>query len=506
MDYFVGAIRIGLTATPKDFLKNIDINKLSLDDPRAVELRIQRSTYRYFGCEDGKATYQYNIQDGVKDGYLVPAKLHKMTSDITQQALSDQGLAGEGDFENENYKITDIEKKVSIPKRNELMMKEFLEYALKTPTSEIGKTIIFAVNQRHALALEKILNNLRPEFNGRFAQTITSQVKGAHELAKDFRSDTVKLPRIAVSVDMLTTGFDAPEVLNIVLCRPVFEPTLYQQIKGRGTRLCKEIDKKEFVIFDFCGVCEYFEEKYDWEAPLKVTEESAKPIERPSLGETGIIEQPIGEGTGIIVDYGDKPIINRLDFVSGRDELIYGPNGDRVDREMYQNDWTKTVIKFAESRPDIKQIAEDENRQDELLEIINTELLNKPELYFNEDTLIESHQVVATIRDFFLSAIGKKELPNRDQQLKEWKDGIIEKYGESVTGGSQQKVMMTKLLIDELIQNKELRNEIKKSPNILFLNTSPFNTFTPDEWVNIFGRDALISMILEVKNSRILNL
>jgi len=173
---------------------------------------------------------------------------------------------------------------------------------------------------------------------------------------------------------------------------------------------------------------------------------------------------------------------------------------------MYQSDWTKTVIKFAESRPDIKQIAEDENRQDELLEIINTELLNKPELYFNEDTLIESHQVVATIRDFFLSAIGKKELPNRDQQLKEWKDGIVEKYGEATTGGSQQKVMMTKLLIDELIQNKELRNEIKKSPNILFLNTSPFNTFTPDEWVNIFGRDNLINMILEVKDSRILNL
>lgn len=506
MDYFVGATRIGLTATPKDFLKNIDINKLSIDDPRSIELRIQRSTYRYFGCEDGKATYQYTLQDGVKDGYLVPAKLHKMTSDITQQALSDQGLAGEGDYENENYKITDIEKKVSIPKRNELMMKEFLEYSLKTPTKEIGKTIIFAVNQRHALALEKILNNLRPEFNGRFAQTITSQVKGAHELAKDFRSDTAQLPRIAVSVDMLTTGFDAPEVLNIVLCRPVFEPTLYQQIKGRGTRLCKEIDKKEFIIFDFCGVCEYFEEKYDWEAPLKVTEESAKTIERPSPGGTGIIEQPIGEDTGVIIDYGDKPIINRIDFVNGRDEIIYGPNGDKVDREMYQSDWQKAVIQFAESRPEIKQIAEDENRQDELLEIINTELLNKPELYFNEDTLIQSHQVVATLRDFFLSAIGKKDLPNREQQLKEWKDGIIEKYGEATSGGSQQKVMMTKLIVEELSQNEELKKEIRKSPNILFLNSAPFNTFTPEEWVNVFGKDTLLNMILEIKNSRIFSL
>jgi hypothetical protein len=281
---------------------------------------------------------------------------------------------------------------------------------------------------------------------------------------------------------------------------------LVQQIKGRGTRLCKEIDKKEFVIFDFCGVCEYFEEKYDWEAPLKITEESAKTIERPSPGETGVIEQPIGEDIGAIIDYGDKPIINRLDFVNGRDEIIYGPNGDKVDREMYQSDWQKAVIQFAESRPEIKQIAEDENRQDELLEIINTELLNKPELYFNEDTLIQSHQVVATLRDFFLSAIGKKDLPNREQQLKEWKDGIIEKYGEATSGGSQQKVMMTKLIVEELSQNEELKKEIRKSPNILFLNSAPFNTFTPEEWVNVFGKDTLLSMILEIKNSRIFSL
>lgn len=507
MDYFIGATRIGLTATPKDFLKNIDINKLGIDDPRAIELRIQRSTYRYFGCEDGKATFQYTIQDGVREGYLVPGKLHKMTSHITQQALSDEGLAGEGDYENENYKITDIEKKVSIPKRNELMMKELLEYVLKTPNKDIGKTIIFAVNQRHALALEKILNNLKPEFNGRFAQTITSQVRGAHELAKDFRSLDIQLPRVAVSVDMLTTGFDAPEVQNIVLCRPVFEPTLYQQIKGRGTRLCPEIDKKEFVIFDFCGVCEYFEEKYDWEAPLKITEPPANAFSKETVQENNsdyTLNQNI-DGISQGNTY-EKPIISRPDFVNGRDEIIYGPNGDKVDREMYQNEWTKAVIRFAESRPEIKEMVENDNRQDELIEIINSELLNKSELYFNEDNLIKSHQVIATIRDFFLSALGKKTLPDREAQIIEWKNGIIEKYGEMSGAGSQQKLMMTKLIADEFIQNNDLRNEIKKSPNISFLTSSPFNSFTPEEWVNTFGKDTLLDLVCEINNSRILNL
>jgi len=508
MDYFIGATRIGLTATPKDFLKNIDINKLGIEDPRSVELRIQRSTYRYFDCEDGKATFQYTIQDGVRDGYLVPGKLHKMTSHITQQALSDQGLAGEGDYENESYKITDIEKKVSIPKRNELMMRELLEYALRTPNKDIGKTIIFAVNQRHALALEKILNNLKPEFNGRFAQTITSQITGAHELAKDFRSDTVQLPRIAVSVDMLTTGFDAPEVLNVVLCRPVFEPTLYQQIKGRGTRLCKEIEKNEFVLFDFCGVCEYFEEKYDWEAPLKVNSTLVDKLDKNADDDSESFDVKIDGDDNLTISpsVGDKSIINSADFVGGRDQITYGPDGDKVDRQMYQNEWTKAVIQFAETRPGIREMIEDDNRQEELIEIINSELLNKSKLYFNEDNLVKSHQVVATIRDFFLSALGKKSLPDRESQIIEWKDGIMEKYGEMTGIGSQKRLMMTKLITEEFVQDSELRKETKKSPNISFLTSSPFNSFTPEEWVNTFGKDTLLDLVCEINNSRVLNL
>jgi len=507
MEYFVGATRIGLTATPKDFLKNIDINKLNIDDPRAVELRIQKDTYKYFDCENGQATYRYTIQDGVKEGYLVPGKLHKMTSDITQQALSEQGLVGEGDYENENYKITDLEKKVFIPKRNELMMKEFLEYAQKTPDGDTGKTIIFAVNQNHALNLEKVLNSLKPEFNGRFAQTITSQVRDAHELAKDFRNIDNKLPRIAVSVDMLTTGFDAPEVQNVVLCRPVYEPTLYQQIKGRGTRLCKEIDKKEFVLFDFCGVCEYFEEKYDWEAPLKVTQPPANALSKENIDQ-GKSEPTLTQDINEIEHSKiyEKNTITRADFVGGRDEIVYGPNGDKVDREMYQGEWGKAVAKFVESHPEVKQLIDNDNKQEELIELINTELLNKSEFYFNEDSLSQSHKVIATIRDFFLSALDKKNLPSHDDQVNEWKNGILDKYGEVKGNGSQQKIMMVKLIIEEAIKNDELRNELKKTPNISFLTKIPFNTFTPEEWINTFSKETLISLMLDVKNSRILNL
>jgi type I restriction enzyme R subunit len=506
MDYFVGVTKIGLTATPKDFLKNLDIAKVSQSDPRAIDLRLQRDTYRYFGCENGQATFRYNMQDGVKDGFLIAPKLHKMTSILTQESLGETGLAGEGDFENENYKIKDLEKKVFIPQRNELMMKELLEFAEKTPSGEIGKTIVFAVNQTHALNLEKILNRLKPEYSGRFAQTITSYVKEAHELAKDFRNIDTKLPRIAVSVDMLTTGFDAPEVQNIVLARPVFEPTLYQQIKGRGTRLCKEIDKKQFVIFDFCGVCEYFEESYDWEAPLDLPRQ----IEQKELiQKIGTKNTEPSEGGELIIDYDpiNQPTITRLDIVSSRDQIIYGPDGDKVDREMYRDEWSKAVARFADTHPEVKEMIDNDEKQEELIELINSDLLNKPDFYFNEDNLSKSHQVIATIRDFFLSALGKKTLPEKDIQIQEWKNGIIDKYGSTTSGGSQLRHIMTKLVVDEIAQNEDLRKELKTKPSLNFLMKEPFSTgFTAEEWINTFGKEELQNLVLDISNSKVIYL
>ena len=500
LDYFVGVTKIGLTATPKDFLKNIEVDKLRIDDPRAVEARIQRDTYKYFGCDMGQATYRYTIQDGVKNGYLVPPKLHKMTSILTQEALSDKGLVVEGDYENESYKINHLEKTVFVPSRNELMMKEFLEYAEKTPDGMIGKTIVFAVNQHHALELEKILNRLMPEYNGRFAQTITSLVKGAHDLARDFKKPDNNLPRVAVSVDMLTTGYDAPEVQNIVLARPVFEPTLYQQIKGRGTRLCPEINKKHFVVYDFCGVCEYFDEKYEWSAPLKVGKSGRGRDEKATQtsDETASTESRQAQSVEISV-------VLRPDMVNLRDQIVYGPDGDKIDREMYQNIWAKSVKEFLNRISEAERIIDDEEKSDELIKLINEELLNRPEYYFNEDNLCASHRIIAPIKDFFLSALGRKALPKRDDQINEWRQGMLEKYGIESGSGSQKKILMVRLIVEEFMKNKELLDSVIEKPNISFLQNIPFNQgYEVDEWLNTFGKETLIQMIFDIRNSRIL--
>ncbi len=509
MDYYVGATRIGLTATPRDFLKNIDIEDLSINDPRAVEARIQRDTYRYFGCEDGNATFRYTIQDGVRDGYLIPPKLHKMNTVLTQAALSDQGLVlSEEDIEGENYKIRDLEKKVYLPERNKAMMTEFLEYAEKNNRNEIGKTIVFAVSQRHAFELEKVLNAMHPEYNGRFAKSITSKVTGARDIARDFRNPDIQLPRIAVSVDMLTTGYDAPEVQNIVLARPVFEPTTYQQIKGRGTRLCEEIGKKQFVMFDFCGVCEYFDEQYDWEAPLALPKSealaSANQAQEYEASLSASIDNNVATDQTVGAVKTDPLTSHTADMVSTRDFIEVGPEGDKVDREMYKEEWTNAVRTFVGEHPEVESMIDDEDKTEELLELINSELLNRPKHYFNEENLINSHRVIASIKDFLLSALDKKPLPQREEQLDQWRDGMIEKFGKK-QGATQRRVLMVDMIATEVVQDNNLRNAIQQSPSISFLQDEPFNQgYTVREWLDTFGKDELEDIVSDINSNRLL--
>ena len=506
VDHFVGAVKIGLTATPKDFLKNIDTAKLEFDDPRALERRVQRDTYKYFDCENGVATFRYTIQDAVDHGYLVPPRHHKMNTILTQSALSDEGLQELDDIELEegtSLTIRDLEKRVYLPNRNRAMMEEFLEFAEKTPDGEIGKSIVFAVSQRHALELEKVLNELKPEYSGRFAQTITSNVPGAHEIAKDFARLTVKLPRIAITVDMLSTGFDAPEVQSLVLCRPIFDPTTYQQIKGRGTRLCPEIKKDHFTIFDFCGVVEYFKEKYDWEAPLAVP---AGNKVRGSGGGTVIVDHPIDEGDGASGRHQPPPTSLTADVVSSRDQIVVGPDGDVVDRHMYQDQWTKAVKQFvAKHQNHIEELLDDPDRAGELIEKINAELLDKPKEYFNEESLRQSHRIVAGVRDFFMAALGKQKLPSREEQIEELKQGLINKFAGRKGGAAQHRALMVEYLVEQLIEDDEALESIRKEPNLKFLTAPIYQQgFSTQEWLSEFDKEELLELTMDVAESKLM--
>lgn len=144
------------------------------------------------------------------------------------------------------------------------MLQHLMQHGLKVEGGDkLGKTIIFAVNQKHADFIAKRFDHNYPHYRGEFARVITHAVKYAQSLIDDFGSKQNKLPQIALSVDMLDTGIDVPQVLNLVFFKAVRSKVKLLQMIGRGTRLCPDlfapgVDKSEFYIFDFCGNFEYF--------------------------------------------------------------------------------------------------------------------------------------------------------------------------------------------------------------------------------------------------------
>lgn len=309
-EYFIG-YKLGLTATPKDYLKNVDTDDLAANDPRAWERRQLLDTYRTFGCESGEPTFRYSLIDGVNDPdgpYLVNPTVVDARTDITTQLLADEGCAvlRSGDERDEDEEETffarDFEKKFFSDETNKVFVKTFMDNALRDPlTGEIGKGIVFCVSRKHAAKITQLLNiyadKMFPDmYYSDFAMQITSDVQNAQEYTINFQnnnlSGTTKFlegyrsskTRICVTVGMMTTGYDCEDLLNIGLFRPIFSPTDFIQIKGRGTRTYTfnyseskggavenhTAPKDTFKLFDFFGNCEYFEEKYDYDEVIKL--------------------------------------------------------------------------------------------------------------------------------------------------------------------------------------------------------------------------------------------
>lgn len=258
-DYFIG-YKLGLTATPRDYLKNLGQEESSRRDPREHERRLLLDTYRTFGCEDGQPTYRYSLLDGVKEGFLINPTVVDCRTEVTTQLLSDTGFVVDAkddeseEDDKETYRIRQFEKQFFSPATNQLFCKTFLENALRDPVSgELGKSIVFAVSQHHASKLAQIFNDMADviwpgKYQSDFAVQVTSHVTDAQQYTINFTNNNLLgsanfLPeyrtskaRLCVTVGMMTTGYDCPDILNLGLFRPIFSPTDFIQIKGRGTR------------------------------------------------------------------------------------------------------------------------------------------------------------------------------------------------------------------------------------------------------------------------------
>jgi type I restriction enzyme R subunit len=432
---FFQATRVGLTATPKAYLKNINIEKLAIDDPKALEARQLRDTYHYFGCEPGQPTFRYDIVDAFQDPegpYLCLPKIIDCRSDITTQALQEAGWSVLVSEQEETFKIRDLEKKVFTPHRNRVMCEAFLREAQRDPSGNVGKSIIFAVNQNHATSLTKILNDMKPGI----AMTITSRVPEASTLAKDFR-DSRRKEVVAVSVDMLSTGYNCRDLLNVVLMRPIFSPTEYIQIKGRGTRRFTfvvgntEYEKKQFFLIDFCAVAEFFEEKYDYSAPLQLPREpKRKPThETPSI--EGITAPPTGGLEETPTETPSKrreiPVWLGVDRIVSQEVRVVGPNGEKVDVMTFRGSFERDLKDFVELNDDFREAVEVED-DDAIETILQERFYHRPEMFYAPDKLILSYGVPAPTPAFVYNALGRKPLPTKERVIDDTVDSIAARF------------------------------------------------------------------------------
>ena len=380
-------------------------------------------TYTTFGCESEEPTFRYSLEDGVKDGYLVNPKVFDARTEITTELLSEEGYIFEGvdddgnDVE-ETFLKKDFEKRFFSDTTNTIFCETFLKEAKRDPyTGEIGKTLIFCVSQNHASKVTQILNVLADKFfpnqyRSDFAVQVTSSIDESQRMTIDFRNNGLNgqsqvnehyrtsKTRVCVTVGMMTTGYDCTDILNLCLMRPVYSPSEFIQMKGRGTRkndfkfhwisqneIPDQVDsiKDKFNLFDFFGNYEYFEKEFDYDEILKLPQKPSVPIDDP------IDIDPVGE----VTNYNEDP----LKFL---EEITVSDEGMKIDRDLYRS--FQSVVTDNSTIRNFVENMEFESAENYLEENI----LDKPEEFFTLEKLRKSLELdrKLSVSELLLHAFG----------------------------------------------------------------------------------------------------
>lgn len=512
-EYFVG-YKLGLTATPKDYLRGFDSE--GSNSQREFERRELLSTYRTFGCQPGEPTFSYSLIDGVKDGFLINPSVVDARTEITTELLSEKGYAvhtvsDDGQAIDDTFHGRDFERKFFNQETNIAMCKAFLDNGLLDPIAEkfdkplFGKSIIFCISQRHAAKVTNILNKLAlSKWPGlydqsNFAVQVTSQVRDAQQMTNQFANNTLlgrssilegydtSKARVAVTVGMMTTGYDCQDILNLALMRPVFSPADFVQIKGRGTRKFQfdyenpdtrtrvAIDKDLFKFFDFFANCEYFEKDFDYNEKLSLPRISKETVADES--EKGSSETEYVDENGQKVFRGPVTL-NEDDDVKSVKETSVGSSGMRIDRESFRKAIDEDVI----GNEKLKTMWE--NGDAEGAEAYTrTEIFDKPKYFLNLDKVRSMFNIDRrlTMKEFLEFAFNKRDrFAMKDELL----DSEWEKFVETHDVDQQHyadakhffKAYITDPEIREIIENKQYA-ELYQSPVMSFEEFERLNGF-----------------------------
>ncbi len=275
LEHFSSALQLGLTATPRE-LEDGD-RALTAEEKR-------RDTQHYFG----DPVFTYSLKQAIEDGYLVPYLLEERVTNVDED-----GFTGPDGM---RYTTSNFEREIRMPDRTRAIAEDLWEILGKYELRD-EKSIIFCVDDTHAAFMAQELRRLSG--NADYAARITRAERNSHQLERNFAVVGPSNPRVAVTVDLLTTGFDAPDVKNIIFVRPLRSAILYKQMKGRGTRLCEDINKRYFTIFDYSGASQLEDAEFDGHAANKQSGYAKKTSKPKKVSEP--VPKVLAEGVSVII-------------------------------------------------------------------------------------------------------------------------------------------------------------------------------------------------------------
>ena len=415
------AIHIGLTATPNP-------GELRWISPH--ERQLVKSTYMFFDCwdsarQEGKPTFAYAIQDGIREKFLADYKIY-----VAETVLTFDGAT----WEDEEIGFRDWGRTAESEDRLKLILDEYFRVEEARPQPHPRKTIVFACGERQAVILERLFNKLLPddaclriaqqtqrspsEVRQRFAEKITCYSNNGNPKPIIDRFKYDPLPIVAISVDMLDTGYDHKEVENLVMLRPTTSAMKYAQMRGRGSRLCPRIGKTEFLIYDFVNNHANFDDPgIRYHAPKEVGRRPGPgggPDPEPGpnpLPPSPPQPPPLPREFTVIAEGSLEDTFRR------RQLIIVGPEGLEIDRQKYQDEWREKIVALRECDPVVAKILAGEPIAPEEWEDL-ARRLHAPDMWFDEATLRQAFdQPTGSLNDFIRAALGLYEFPTREQRV-----------------------------------------------------------------------------------------
>ncbi|PQP14039.1 DEAD/DEAH box helicase family protein [Rhodococcus opacus] len=405
-DYF-DAMLVGLTATPKD--------------------EIDHNTYRLFHLEDGVPTDAYSLDEAVADEYLVPPKAISVGTKFLRQGIRYDDLTEEekDQWDSLEWGEDGPPTEVGAEEINRFLFNEdtvdkvlanlMIEGYKVAGADRLGKTIIFAKNRDHAEFIQKRFDLGWPEYAGHFARVITHSTPYAQNLIDDF-STKDKAPHIAISVDMLDTGIDVPEVVNLVFFKMVRSKSKFWQMIGRGTRLCPDLfgpgqNKRDFFVFDFCGNLEFFSQ--DLPGSEGSTQKSlSQRIFESRLGLVSALDKAAAE-----VALRTSTADSLYEFVAGMslDNVLVRPHRKAVERFASREAWEALNSEAAEAALSLAGLPTAAKDPDEEAKRFDLLILRRQLSQLQGDA-VTAEQIRETVQAIAFTLLVKTAIPSVAEQ------------------------------------------------------------------------------------------